>query len=80
MHTLLSGRRTALVGAGKAGQTFDVDSAPDGKSDVAARLQSGVIVNIRKCDGAWCQVFGQGYKGYMAQTDLWGVYPGEKVD
>ena len=80
LHTLLSGRRTALVGVGKQGQTFDVGSEPKEKSDVAARLQSGVIVNIRKCDGNWCQVFGQGYKGYVVQTNLWGVYPGEKVD
>ena len=80
LHTLLSGRRTALVGAGKTGQTFNVNGAPDDKSEVAAQLQSGVIVNLRKCDGNWCAVFGQGYKGYMVQTDLWGAYPGEKVD
>lgn len=80
LHTLLSGRRTALVGVGKPGQTFNVASAADAKADVAARLQSGVIVNIRKCDGNWCSVFGQGYKGFMVQTDLWGAYPGEKVE
>ena len=80
LHTLLSGRRTALVGVGKEGETFNVDSAPNVKSDVVARLQSGVIVNIRQCDGNWCLVYGQGYKGYVVQTELWGVYPGEKVD
>src|SRR4051812_13545780 len=68
LHTLLSGRRTGLVGVGKAGQTFDVTGAPDAKSDVAARLQSGVIVNIHSCDGNWCRVTGQGYKGYMPQV------------
>ena len=80
LHTLLSGRRTALVGVGKTGQTFNVTGEPTGKGEVSARLESGVIVNLRKCDGNWCSVFGQGFKGYMAQNDLWGVYPGEKVE
>jgi SH3-like domain-containing protein len=80
LHTLLSGRRTGLVGPGKKDVAYDVMSGPSAKSDVAARLQSGVIVNIKRCDGAWCQVYGDGYKGYVSQTDLWGVYPGEKVE
>jgi SH3-like domain-containing protein len=80
LHTLLSGRRTAIVGAGKKDQTFDVEAQPSVKSDVSAKLQAGVIVNIRKCDGAWCRVFGQGFDGYVHQVDLWGVYPDEKVE
>ena len=80
LHTLLSGRRTALVGSAKKDETYNVTSAPTARSDVVARLQAGVIVNIRRCDGAWCQVFGSGFKGYVVQTELWGVYPGEKVD
>ena len=80
LHTLLSGRRTALVGGSSKAPTYNVTSGPNEKSDVVAQLQSGVIVNIKRCDGAWCQVFGQGYKGYVRQTDLWGVYPDEKVE
>ena len=80
LHTLLSGRRTGLVGPGKKDESYNVTSAPTGKGDVVARLQAGVIVNIKRCDGASCQVYGDGYKGYMQQTDLWGVYPGEKVE
>ena len=80
LHTLLSGRRTALVGQGKKEPTYNVVAAPSGKADLVAQLQAGVIVNIKKCDGAWCQVFGDGYKGFVAQNDLWGVYPDEKVE
>ena len=80
LHTLLSGRRTALVGPGKKDVTFNVVATPSEKADLAAQLQAGVIVNIKKCDGTWCQVFGDGYKGYVKQTDLWGVYPDEKVE
>jgi SH3-like domain-containing protein len=46
---------------------------------LAATLQSGVIVNIRNCDGAWCLVDGDGFKGYIEQEKVWGVYPDEKL-
>jgi SH3-like domain-containing protein len=80
LHTLLSGRRTALIGPGKKDVDFNVTSDGSASSSVVAKLQAGVIVNIRRCDGTWCQIYGAGYKGYVSQTDLWGVYPGEKVD
>ena len=43
-------------------------------------LQSGVIGDIRECDGDWCRIEGEGFDGYIQQTDLWGVYPNEKVE
>ena len=52
--------------------------APD--AAVTANLQPGVLANVKRCDGAWCRVFGDGFDGFIAQTDLWGVYPGEHVD
>ena len=80
LHTLLSGRRTALVGVAKKEPTYNVTSVPGDRGDVVAQLQAGVIVNLKRCDGSWCQVYGAGYKGYVRQTDLWGVYPDEKVE
>ena len=79
LRSLLSGRRTGLVGVGKAGQIFPIYVEPRATSAVAARLQSGVIANARSCDGAWCLVDGDGYKGYIEQSSLWGVYPNEKI-
>lgn len=80
LHSLLSGRRTALVAPGKKDQTFKLLAKPAGNADLAATLQSGVIVNIRNCDGHWCLVDGEGFKGYIDQVVLWGVYPNEKVE
>ena len=47
---------------------------------MAATLQSGVIANVRSCDGAWCLIDGEGFKGYIEQVALWGVYPNEKIE
>jgi len=80
LHSLLSGRRTALVAPGKKGQDFQIHGKPLPGADVAATLQSGVIVNVKSCDGSWCLVYGDGFKGYIEQVALWGVYPNEKVD
>ena len=79
LHSLLSGRRTALVTPNKKGETSKLYARASASADLAATLQSGVIVNIRNCDGAWCLVDGDGFKGYIEQEKFWGVYPDEKI-
>ncbi len=80
LHSLLSGRRTALVMPYKKGENSKIYARPSESADLAATLQSGVIVNIRSCDTAWCLVDGDGFKGYIQQFKLWGVYPNEKIE
>jgi len=80
LHSLLSGRRTGVVAPGKKGESFKIFAKANGAADLAATLQSGVISNIRACDGAWCLIEGEGYKGYIQQSNLWGVYPNEKIE
>jgi SH3-like domain-containing protein len=80
LHSLLSGRRTALVTPNKKGENAKLYTRASATADLAATLQSGVIVNIRRCDGAWCLVDGDGFKGYIEQEKLWGVYPDEKIE
>lgn len=80
LHSLLSGRRTALVGPGKKGKTYNLYEKPVTNANIAASLQSGVIANVKSCDGSWCLVYGEGFKGYIEQVALWGVYPNEKVE
>jgi SH3-like domain-containing protein len=80
LHSLLSGRRTALVAPGKKGQAVKIYSQPNIAADVAATLQSGVIANVRNCDGSWCLIDGDGFKGYIDEIALWGVYPDEKLE
>ncbi len=79
LHSLLSGRRTGLV-MPKTGDSAKLYARASASADLAATLQSGVIVNVRSCDGAWCLVYGDGFKGYIEQDKLWGVYPNEKIE
>lgn len=80
LQSLLSGKRTALVAPWKRGDVFPIFAKPIEGASVAAKLQSGVQGSIRKCDGTWCRISGDGYDGFIQQAVLWGVYPGDKLD
>ena len=80
LHSLLSGRRTALVAPWKKGETLALFAKPDETSAPVALLQPGVIGNVRNCTGTWCRILGTGFDGYIQQANLWGVYPREPVE
>ncbi|MBI3433771.1 MAG: aspartyl-trna synthetase [Proteobacteria bacterium] len=81
-HSLLSGKRTAIVVApAKASADFVLllaKAAAD--AGVAAKLQPGVLGIVKSCGGRWCRLVGSGFDGWIAQDRLWGVYPNEKVE
>jgi SH3-like domain-containing protein len=80
LHSLLSGRRTALVTPWKKGIESILYGKANANSAPAAKLQSNVIASVRGCDGAWCRISGEGFDGYIEQSNLWGVYPNEKIE
>lgn len=80
LHSLLSGRRTAVVSPWAKGEVFEIRQRADDKAAVVAKLQSGVIANIKQCTGTWCRVLVQDVDGYIRQERLWGVYPNERVE
>ena len=53
---------------------------PDAASDINARLQAGVVAQVKHCAAGWCRVAGNGFDGWIEQQRLWGVYADEKVD
>ena len=79
-HSLLSGKRTAAVQLKTKTALAPLYEKPDAASPVLARLQVGVLATVKICNGSWCQISGKDFDGWIQQTDLWGVYPGEKVD
>jgi SH3-like domain-containing protein len=79
-HSLLSGRRTAVVTMKHKDDLASIYDRPDATSAVAARLQAGVIAQVKKCTTGWCRVIGNGFDGWIEQPRLWGVYADEKVD
>jgi SH3-like domain-containing protein len=79
-HSMLSGRRTAVVTMKVKDQLAPLYDRADPGSAVAARLQAGVVTQVKKCVNGWCRVTGNGFDGWIEQQRLWGVYADEKVE
>jgi SH3-like domain-containing protein len=79
-HSLLSAKRTAVVTPWTKGDPLPLRARATGDAAVTAYLQPGVEAAVDKCAGGWCNLSGKGFEGWIEQTQLWGVYPGEVVD
>lgn len=76
-HTLLSGRRAGFVLGGGA---VSVHAKARDDSPVQAYVEPKALVDVSQCNGSWCHVNASGYKGWIAQKKLWGVYESEVFD
>jgi SH3-like domain-containing protein len=79
-HSLLSGRRTAVVTMKHKDELAPIYDRADPDSAVAAKLQAGVVTQVKKCAANWCRVTGSGFDGWIQQERLWGVYSDEQVN
>ncbi len=79
-HSMLSGKRTAVVVPKINDRLVPLYEHPDIEAAEVARLQAGVVGSLKSCDGTWCQFAGKNFDGYIRQERLWGAYPNEKVD
>jgi SH3-like domain-containing protein len=87
LHSLLSGRRTALVAPWTKGdvQPVTLYERADERAEIVAKVQPNVIVSVKQCTGAWCRIIVaqpsvRDLDGYIRQDRLWGVYPNERVE
>jgi SH3-like domain-containing protein len=76
-HSLLAGKRTALVAPWEREGQFPAHSRAENDAPVVAYLAPRVIADVEQCTGEWCAVSVQEYEGWVAQESLWGVYPRE---
>ncbi|WP_417249564.1 SH3 domain-containing protein [Celeribacter sp.] len=75
-YTLISGVRTALVSA----EMVDLHRRPLQTSAVVAQAEKGTVLRLLECERAWCRASAGGYKGWVAKTGIWGVYPAETLE
>lgn len=84
LQAFVSGRRTALIlpwEVKKDGPRTQVPvrASDSERSRAVAYAEAGVIANVQGCDGSWCDVSIDKFRGYLEQKKLWGVYEGEVV-
>lgn len=78
LHSLLSGRRTAMIMPKGVETLLKASPSPDARP--VAKLQTGVIGAIKTCRDNWCRLIGEKFDGWVEQSKLWGSYPGELVE
>ena len=88
-QNLVVGDRTALVAPWQAEGSIALRVAPQPETAVRAWLAPGMLVSVRSCDAAACEIRlshtgadgrATTYQGFVAQETLWGVYAGEVFD
>ena len=83
LKTLISRRRTALVTPWllkEKGDTRELTAMRRQarlRARLVAQLEPGTLVNLKSCDGRWCHVSVDTFRGYVEQVRLWGIYPKE---
>ena len=79
-HSLLSGRRTAIVAPWEAAGQFPAHRSAEASATVIAYLEPRVIADVEQCTGTWCLLSGPAFEGRIEQERLWGVYPDEEIN
>ncbi|WP_208999126.1 SH3 domain-containing protein [Roseibium sediminis] len=79
-HTLLSGRRTALVTPWEKSSRTPLRQRSKSDAVIVAELEPLVLATIKECAGGWCRIQGEKFDGWLDQTRLFGVYPDEQVE
>lgn len=85
-QSLLVGTRLGYAAPLIANGEVAMRSNRSADAGIRARLAPGAKVQIKECDGQWCEVSASqpgersSYSGFVAQEELWGVYPNEVFD
>lgn len=84
IQSFLSGRRTALImpwelKPGTPVPQVSIRTDDNDNAQVVAIIEAGVIANVMSCDGRWCFVAIDTFRGYVEQKKLWGVYDKEVI-
>jgi SH3-like domain-containing protein len=84
LQHFLSGRRTALIASwevkpGVPPPQIALFADESESARKVATVEAGVIANVLSCNGRWCYVSIENYRGYIQQKTLWGVYEAEVV-
>lgn len=78
-QSLLSGARTGMTSPWLKDKKALIKMLgdPSSSSRVIALVEPGAIGEILACNGDWCRMRFQGHEGWVDQTAIWGIYPGE---
>ncbi len=74
-QSMLTGQRRALV----IGAERLLRGAPEETADSVALVEPGVIARLLRCAADWCEVEVQSLEGWLKKSEIYGVYPDERL-
>ncbi len=74
-QSMLTGQRRALV----VGTERLLRRAPKETADSVALVEPGVITRLLSCAADWCEVEVQSLEGWLKKSEIYGVYPDERL-
>lgn len=74
---MVSGKRAAIV-IGTEPQILR--RRPEPGAPPVARLEPGVVGDLKECKGDWCRLETPKVRGWLTRAQIWGVYPRETVE
>lgn len=64
--------------------TVTIHARPERASPPVARLEAGVTGEVVECNGEWCRFEPHSARGtvsgWLRQLEVWGTYPGERIE
>ena len=75
-QSMLDGQRYALI----TGAMRLLHNDPEDNAPATAKLEPGVVASLLHCQGIWCRIDAEGYKGWLKRDEFYGVYPEEKIE
>lgn len=74
-QSMLQGLRTARVMSDGR-----LRSRPEANAQSRARVESGAIGTLERCEAVWCYLSFGAVEGYLERKRLYGLYPDEKIE
>lgn len=83
LHSLLSGKRTAIINPWESDKTkglADLKSDDNPASSTIAKIEPGVVAQVDYCGENYCHLTIGKKDGYVSKANVWGVYPDELIE
>lgn len=91
LHSLLTGKRTAIIAPWEMKQgrstvfTARLYDEPSLSARIVANVEAGTMASVIQCQSDFCEIAvkradSSVLEGYIEQTAIWGVYPGEAYE
>lgn len=80
LKNMLANKRNVLIAPWRKNELTPLYATANLQSGWVANLAPGAFGEIAACDGEWCDIKINGFRGFVQQEKLWGAYPGEVVN